>query len=111
MCQIGHAFRRELVFPDGMLKDNRAPARFGWRLATHSLSGRLLLLTILFVMLSVALIYFPSVARYHNQLLQDRIHSAQLAILPFTEAPGQQFSDELRMQLLEQAGADRKSVV
>ena len=106
MCQIGHAFRRELVFPDGMLKDNRAPARFGWRLATHSLSGRLLLLTILFVMLSVALIYFPSVARYHNQLLQDRIHSAQLAILPFTEAPGQQFSDELRMQLLEQAGAE-----
>ena len=89
-----------------MLKDNRAPARFGWRLATHSLSGRLLLLTILFVMLSVALIYFPSVARYHNQLLQDRIHSAQLAILPFTEAPGQQFSDELRMQLLEQAGAE-----
>jgi signal transduction histidine kinase len=88
-----------------MLKDNRAAARFDWRLATHSLSGRLLLLTILFVMLSVALIYFPSVARYHNQLLQDRIHSAQLAILPFTEAPGEQFSDELRMELLEQAGA------
>jgi signal transduction histidine kinase len=88
-----------------MLKDNRAAARFDWRLATHSLSGRLLLLTILFVMLSVALIYFPSVARYHNQLLQDRIHSAQLAILPFTEAPGEQFSDELRMQLLDQAGA------
>jgi signal transduction histidine kinase len=88
-----------------MLKDNRAPPRFGWRLATHSLSGRLLLLTILFVMMSVALIYFPSVARYHNQLLQDRIHSAQLAILPFTEAPGQEFSDELRMQLLETAGA------
>ena len=89
-----------------MLKDNRAPARFGWRLATHSLSARLLLLTILFVMLSVALIYFPSVARYHNQLLQDRIHSAQLAILPFTEAPGEQFSEELRMQLLNQAGAE-----
>jgi len=106
MCQIGHAFRRKLVFSDDMLKDNRAPARLGWRLATHSLSGRLLLLTILFVMLSVALIYFPSVARYHNQLLQDRIHSAQLAILPFTEAPGEQFSDELRMQLLEAAGAE-----
>jgi signal transduction histidine kinase len=106
MWQNRHAFRRELVFSLAMLKDNRAPARFGWRLATHSLSGRLLLLTILFVMLSVALIYFPSVARYHNQLLQDRIHSAQLAILPFTEAPGEQFSDELRMQLLHQAGAE-----
>src|SRR5262245_14467220 len=106
MWQNGHAFRGKVVFSDVMLKDNRAAARFDWRLATHSLSGRLLLLTILFVMLSVALIYFPSVARYHNQLLQDRIHSAQLAILPFTEAPGEQFSDELRMELLEQAGAE-----
>src|SRR5678810_817910 len=88
-----------------MLKELERP-RHGWRLAAYSLSGRLLLLTTLFVMLSVALIYFPSVARYHNQLLQDRIHSAQLAILPFTEEPGQQFSDELRMQLLEQAGAE-----
>jgi signal transduction histidine kinase len=105
LWQNGHAFRGELVFSVAMLKDNRVPARFGWRLATHSLSGRLLLLTVLFVMLSVALIYFPSVARYHNQLLQDRIHAAQLAILPFTEAPVEQFSDELRMQLLDQAGA------
>jgi signal transduction histidine kinase len=106
MWQNGHAFHGKVVFSDAMLKDNRAAVRFDWRLATHSLSGRLLLLTILFVMLSVALIYFPSVARYHNQLLQDRIHSAQLAILPFTEAPGEQFSDELRMELLEQAGAE-----
>jgi signal transduction histidine kinase len=89
-----------------MLKDNRTPARLSWRLATHSLSGRLLLLTILFVMTSVALIYFPSVARYHHELLQERINAAQLAILPFTEAPGEQFSEELRMQLLERAGAE-----
>ena len=105
MWQNRHAFHRELVFPLAMLKDNPAPARFGWRLATHSLSGRLLLLTILFVMLSVALIYFPSVARYHNQLLQHR--SLRPARHPsFTEAPGEQFSDELRMQLLHQAGAE-----
>src|SRR5258706_557117 len=86
-----------------MLKDNRTPARLSWRLATHSLSGRLLLLTILFVMTSVALIYFPSVARYHHELLQERINAAQLAILPFTEAPGEQLSEELRMQLLVRA--------
>src|SRR6185503_7510820 len=89
-----------------MLKDNRTPARLSWRLATHSLSGRLLLLTILFVMTSVALIYFPSVARYHHELLQEHINAAQLAILPFTEAPGEQLSDDLRMQLLERAGAE-----
>jgi signal transduction histidine kinase len=88
-----------------MLKELHRP-RHGWRLAAHSLSGRLLLLTILFVMLSVALIYFPSVARYHHQLLQDRINSAQLAILPFTEAPGEQLSANLRSELLARAGVD-----
>jgi len=88
-----------------MLKELKRP-RYGWRLAVYSLSGRLLLLTILFVMLSVALLYFPSVARYHHQLLEDRINSAQLAILPFTEAPGEQLSNELRMELLERAGVE-----
>ncbi len=88
-----------------MLKEVQRPASY-WRLAAHSLSGRLLLLTILFVMLSVALIYFPSVARYHHQLLQDRINAAQLAILPFTEAPGEQLSAQLRAQLLNRAGVE-----
>jgi signal transduction histidine kinase len=88
-----------------MLKELDRP-RQGWRLAAYSLSGRLLLLTILFVMLSVALLYFPSVARYHHQLLEDRINSAQLAILPFTEAPGEQLSAKLRMQLLSRAGVE-----
>jgi len=100
-----HDFARNLVLPDGMLKELERP-RTGWRLAMYSLSGRLLLLTILFVMLSVALIYFPSVARYHHQLLQDRINSAQLVILPFTEAPGQQLSANLRKQLLDRAGVE-----
>jgi signal transduction histidine kinase len=88
-----------------MLKELKRP-KTGWQLAAYSLSGRLLLLTIGFVMLSVALIYFPSVARYHHQLLQDRIHSAQLVILPFTEAAGEQLSADLRKQLLAQAGID-----
>jgi signal transduction histidine kinase len=88
-----------------MLKELNKP-RQSWRLAAYSLSGRLLLLTIIFVMTSVALIYFPSVARYHHQLLQDRINSAQLAILPFTEAPGEQLSARLRMQLLARAGVE-----
>ena len=88
-----------------MLKELERP-RPGWRVTAYSLSGRLLLLTTLFVMLSVALIYFPSVARYHHQLLQDRINAAQLAILPFTEAPGEQLSAKLREQLLARAGVD-----
>jgi signal transduction histidine kinase len=78
----------------------------GWRLIAHSLSGRLLLLTALFVMISVALIYFPSVARYHHQLLEDRVHAAELAILPLTESPGLQLSRRLRTELLRRAGVE-----
>ena len=52
----GHDFALKLVLPDVMLKELERP-RHGWRLAAYSLSGRLLLLTTLFVMLSVALIY------------------------------------------------------
>jgi signal transduction histidine kinase len=88
-----------------MLKQLETP-RQGWQLSAYSLSGRLLLLTIGFVMISVALLYFPSVARYHHQLLDDRINSAELAILPFTEAPGEQLSPRLRMQLLARAGVE-----
>jgi signal transduction histidine kinase len=89
-----------------MLKKLDRPAKHAWGLSAHSLSGRLLLLTILFVMTSAALIYFPSVARYHHQLLQDRIDAAEIAILPFTEAPGEQLSEQLRAQLLARAGAE-----
>jgi signal transduction histidine kinase len=78
----------------------------GWRLIAHSLSGRLLMLTALFVMISVALIYFPSVARYHHQLLEDRVHAAELAILPLTESPGLQLSRRLRTELLRRAGVE-----
>ena len=101
----GHDFAENLVHPDPMLKELKRQ-RTGWQLAAYSLSGRLLLLTIAFVMMSVALIYFPSVARYHHQLLQDRVHSAQLVILPFTEAAGQQLSADLRKELLQRAGVD-----
>ena len=76
----------------------------GWRSVTSSLSGRILLLVLLYLTVAGALVYFPSVARYHRELLSNRIESAELAILPFTEAPGAQLSQELRTQLLTQAG-------
>jgi signal transduction histidine kinase len=75
-----------------------------WRLIAHSLSGRILLLTVLFVMTSAVLIYVPAVARYHHQLMTDRVRSAELAILPFTEAPGEQLSERMRLSLLSRAG-------
>ena len=72
----------------------------------HSLSGRLLLLTAIYVMLGEVLIFVPSVGRYHRELLDNHIESAELAILPFTEPGGQGLSGMLREQLLRRAGAD-----
>jgi signal transduction histidine kinase len=93
-----------LVFGWGMPNQPETLGRNAWRLIAHSLSGRILLLTVLFVMTSVVLIYFPTVARYHHQLLTDRVRSAELAILPFTEAPGEQLSEQMRLELASRAG-------
>ncbi|HVZ68727.1 MAG TPA: HAMP domain-containing sensor histidine kinase [Rhizomicrobium sp.] len=76
------------------------------RLVAHSLSGRLLLLTLLYVLISEAVISIPTIARYHRELLDTHIESAEIAILPFTEIGGEQFSPGLRRQLLMRAGAD-----
>jgi hypothetical protein len=76
-----------------------------WRLIAHSLSGRLLLLTLFYVLITEVLILVPSLGRYHRSLLEARIESAEIAILPFTEAGGEQLSENLRRQLLARAGA------
>ncbi len=76
-----------------------------WRLVAHSLSGRLLLLTLAFVMVTEVAIFFPSIGRNYRDLLESHIESAEIAILPFTEPGGQQLSAELRRELLARAGA------
>jgi signal transduction histidine kinase len=76
-----------------------------WTLLAHSLSGRLLLLTILYVLLTEVLILLPTLGRYYTSLLETRISSAEIAILPFTEPVGAQLSEGLRQQLLARAGA------
>jgi signal transduction histidine kinase len=76
-----------------------------WTLVAHSLSGRLLLLTILYVLLTEVLILLPTLGRYYTSLLETRISSAEIAILPFTEPGGRELSEGLRQQLLARAGA------
>ena len=76
-----------------------------WRLVGHSLSGRLLLLTILYVMITQAVIFLPSVGRYHRSLLDEHVETAQIAILPFTELGVSQLSSGLRQELLLRADA------
>src|SRR5271170_2834391 len=73
---------------------NRLHGRIGdaWRLLAHSLSGRLLLLTLLYVMVSEVLIFVPSIGRFYTTQLERHIETAELAILPFTEPTSGEFS-------------------
>ena len=77
-----------------------------WGLVAHSLSGRLLLLTILYVLASGALIFLPAIGLYERELLDDHILSAELTIMPFTIPGGQDLPDDLRQSLLKHADAD-----
>jgi signal transduction histidine kinase len=88
----------------GMVKERRSRLAEGWALVAHSLSGRLLLLTILYVLLTQAAIFLPSIGRYYRSLLDRQVESAEIAILPFTE-PTNALSAALRAQLLNRAGA------
>jgi signal transduction histidine kinase len=78
----------------------------GISLVVHSLSGRLLLLTLLYVLITEVLILVPSLGRYHRSLLEARVESSEIAILPFTEVGENQLSEALRRQLLARAGAE-----
>lgn len=76
-----------------------------WSLVAQSLSGRLLLLTVLYVMASGALIFLPAMGIKERELLDEHILSAELTILPFT-TPGQDWPEDLRQNLLTHANAD-----
>jgi hypothetical protein len=81
----------------------RISVRFG-------LSGRLLLLTITFVMLSEILIYVPSVANFRRNWLNDRLAAAQIAALVLDAAPEERLSEDLEARLLEGVGAQAVAV-
>src|SRR5438445_8088189 len=89
-----------------MLGRTRARLGEASKLLSRSLSGRLLLVTLVYVLVSEVLIFVPTIGRYHRQLLDDHIRSAELAILPFTEPSGEGLSEGLRNELLKRAGAD-----
>lgn len=73
------------------------------------LSGKLLGLTILFVMIAVVLIYVPAIATYRVNWLNDRLAAAHTGALVLDVAPSDMVPESLRRQILESVGA--KSVV
>jgi signal transduction histidine kinase len=88
-----------------MLTRSRARLGEAWELLTHSLSGRLLLLTLLYVMVSEVAIFVPSLGRFYMTELSRHIETAEIAILPFTEPSSEHLSAGLRRQLLARADA------
>ena len=71
----------------------------------RSLSARLLLLTVFFVMLAEILIYAPSVSNFRITWLNDRLASADLAILALEAAPEGNLSADLKSELLSRVDA------
>lgn len=65
-----------------------------------SLSARLLVLTVLFVMLAEVMIWAPSVARYRKSYLEDYVARAYLSMLAVDVMPGKQLGKELQEALL-----------
>lgn len=69
------------------------------------LSGRLLILTIAFVMLAEVLIYVPSVANFRRTWLNDRLAAAQVAATVAEAAPSDMLPPGLAHRLLDGIGA------
>src|SRR4051812_7593 len=69
------------------------------------LSGKLLVLTVLFVMIAEVLIYVPSIASFRLAWLQDRLSAAYTAVLVLEAAPSGLVPDTLSRQILDSIGA------
>ena len=70
----------------------------------RGLSGKVLLLTIIFVMLGEILIFLPSIANFRIQWLKGHIAQAEIAALAAEAAPDQILSSDLRSEILMGAG-------
>ena len=71
----------------------------------NSLSSRLLILTVIFVMLAEVLIFVPSVARFREAWFNEKLGAAHLAILTLDATRDQRIGEMLRDKLLSQVGA------
>ncbi len=70
----------------------------------RSLSGRFLILSIIFVMVAEILIFVPSIARFRQDYLSTRVEKAQIASLSVLAAERSRISPELAQELLDNAG-------
>lgn len=69
----------------------------------NTLSGRFLMLTVVFIMIAEVLIFLPSIARYREDYLLSRLERAQIASLALL-ATDEMISEDLERELLSTAG-------
>jgi signal transduction histidine kinase len=84
--------------PPGVAAISEPPIRFG-------LSGKLLVLTVVFVMLAEVLIYVPSIANFRLAWINDRLAAAHTAALVLDAAPSGMVPESLARQILDSIGA------
>ena len=77
----------------------------------RSMSSKLLVLTILFVMIAEVLIFTPSVARYRQAWLAEKAASGHLAALSLSAAPQGMVTPALERELLAHVGAYRIDMI
>src|SRR4029453_1820361 len=78
------------------------PRRSIWR---PGLSGKLLLLTIVFVLLAEIFISVPLIANYRLMWLSDKLTAGRTAALVLYAAPNHMIPEDLKRRLLESVGA------
>ena len=85
--------------------EDKPARRVGLPAFAKSLSARLLILTIGFVMIAEVLIFAPSVGRYRLDFFEEKLAAGHLAILALEATPDNMVSDELEKELLTHVGA------
>ena len=88
-----------------MNDDNAAPAASGRTSRRLGLSGKLLILTVLFAMVAEVLIYVPAIANFRLNWLNDRLAAAHTAALVLDAAPSGMVPESLARQILGSVGA------
>jgi signal transduction histidine kinase len=86
-------------------KSTSAGGGHGAQASRLGLSGKLLVLTVLFVMMAEVLIYVPSIANFRLNWLHDRLSAAYTAALVFETAPDGMAPEKVARQILDSIGA------
>jgi signal transduction histidine kinase len=97
-CVPGHDDLREALKSSAVGGRGALTPRLG-------LSGKLLGLTVVFVMMAEVLIYVPSIANFRLNWLNDRLSAAYTAALVFETAPDGMVPDKVARQILDSIGA------